>query len=128
MSALPSIPTEDEIFLFLRRKYAQASDERQKEMGLSYTTVETRDLAREIHRYIARYISAPVPMREGFAAGFEDSDGDMGFFAGMFSTVEEIERESPPDGGHGRTAYIVYFDDGAAYKIARWNTSSLKWE
>lgn len=36
---------------WLKRKYVQEADARQKEMGLSYTNAETSDLAREIARF-----------------------------------------------------------------------------
>ncbi len=49
----------DEMILnFLNRKYVQRSDERQKAMGLQYTTAETHDLAREINSYIRAMIAA----------------------------------------------------------------------
>lgn len=41
----------DVIEAWLRRKYVQQADDRQKEMGLSYTTAETKDLAAAIARF-----------------------------------------------------------------------------
>ena len=43
---------EREVELWLRRKYITRSDARQKAMGLDYVEAETRDLAREISRFI----------------------------------------------------------------------------
>lgn len=43
---------EEHVFAWLNRKYTQRADERQKAMGLQYTTAETHDLAREIVNYI----------------------------------------------------------------------------
>jgi hypothetical protein len=44
---------EERIFAFLSRKYTQAADRRQREMGLQYTTAETHDLAKEMARFFA---------------------------------------------------------------------------
>lgn len=43
---------EAALFEFLRRKYVQSADERQRDLGLSYTTAETRDLAKEVAAFI----------------------------------------------------------------------------
>lgn len=48
---------EDVWFDYLRRKYVQCSDKRQKEMNLQYMTAETHDLAREIVNYIEHLIN-----------------------------------------------------------------------
>lgn len=45
-------PFERSVFEFLQRKYVQSQDDRQKEMGLVYTTAETHDLAYEIARFV----------------------------------------------------------------------------
>ncbi len=44
--------TENRAFLFLLRKYVQSADDRQRAMGLQYTTAETHDLAKEITNFI----------------------------------------------------------------------------
>lgn len=41
-----------EVKTWLRRKYVTRADARQREMGLSYVTAETKDLAKEIARFI----------------------------------------------------------------------------
>jgi hypothetical protein len=43
---------EAKLFEFLCRTYVQHSDNRQRALGLQYTTAETRDLAREIARFV----------------------------------------------------------------------------
>lgn len=43
---------EDQIFAYLTRIYVQQADDRQKRMGLQYTTAETHDLAKTMARYI----------------------------------------------------------------------------
>jgi hypothetical protein len=48
-------------FEFLCRKYIQRADQRQREMGLTYTNAETHDLAKEISNHIARYLSGVRP-------------------------------------------------------------------
>lgn len=45
---------EERIFGLLSRVYVQEADERQKRMGLTYTTAETHELARTIAGWIDR--------------------------------------------------------------------------
>jgi len=40
------------LFSFFTRKYVQEADERQKGLGLTYTSVETHDLAKEVANFI----------------------------------------------------------------------------
>lgn len=40
------------IFDWLTRKYVQRADDRQKAMGLQYTTAETHDLAHELAKWL----------------------------------------------------------------------------
>lgn len=47
---------KEALFDFLCKKYIQRCDMRQKEMGLLYTTAETHDLAKELERFLLRYI------------------------------------------------------------------------
>lgn len=47
-----SLNLADQLFAFLCQKYVQQADERQKQMGLTYTTAETHDLASEIAKFI----------------------------------------------------------------------------
>lgn len=42
---------EARIYAFLRQKYVQSATQRQREMGLQYTTAETRDLAKQMARF-----------------------------------------------------------------------------
>lgn len=49
------VPTKEEMFEFLCRKYVQRADDRQKRMGLQYTTAETHDLAEEVVKYLKTY-------------------------------------------------------------------------
>lgn len=58
---------EAEVLAFLRRKYVQRADARQKSMGLQYTTAETHDLAEEIARLFARL----APQMQELEAGTE---------------------------------------------------------
>ena len=58
-------PSEGDVLQWLRRSYVSHADERQKAMGLSYTTAETEDLARGIARFVATW--AP-PTSEGGGA------------------------------------------------------------
>lgn len=39
---------QEEALLLLKRRYVQRADERQKQMGLSYTEAETTELAKTI--------------------------------------------------------------------------------
>jgi hypothetical protein len=39
---------EEIIFSWLLKKYVQQADERQRKLGLQYTTAETHDLAKQI--------------------------------------------------------------------------------
>lgn len=48
---------EADLFAFLSRKYVQRQDDRQKAMGLIYTTAETHDLAHEVVAFLARRAS-----------------------------------------------------------------------
>lgn len=50
--------SEADIFNYLNRKYVQRSDERQKSMGLQYTTAETHDLAREIMKFVRQRVES----------------------------------------------------------------------
>lgn len=49
-------PLEKDIFDFLCKKYIQLQDDRQKEMGIHYTTAETHDLAKEMERFFYNYL------------------------------------------------------------------------
>lgn len=49
----PSAGLEARLFAFLARTYRQTADERQKAMGLQYTTAETHDLARTVAGFLA---------------------------------------------------------------------------
>lgn len=49
---------EDDLFAFLCHKYVQRQDDRQKAMGLQYTTAETHDLARTLTAYFIGRIDA----------------------------------------------------------------------
>lgn len=44
-----------EVEAFLRRKYVTRADKRQLAMGLSYVTAETKDLAKEIAKFIREW-------------------------------------------------------------------------
>lgn len=44
-----------EVEAFLRRKYVTSADKRQRDLGLSYVTAETKDLAKEISRFIREW-------------------------------------------------------------------------
>lgn len=44
---------QDALFAFLCRKYVQRADDRQRDMGLQYTSAETHDLAKELARFIS---------------------------------------------------------------------------
>lgn len=44
-----------EVEAFLRRKYVTRADKRQRAMGLSYVTAETKDLAKEIAKFIREW-------------------------------------------------------------------------
>lgn len=48
---------EDYALETLKRKYVQRADQRQKDMGLSYTEAETTDLARTMARYAINVIN-----------------------------------------------------------------------
>jgi hypothetical protein len=60
---------EAELFAFLRRKYVQRADARQKAMGLVYTEAETHDLAREIARFISNHDVPLDPTALQYAIG-----------------------------------------------------------
>jgi hypothetical protein len=49
---------EKEMFTFLSSHYVQRSDARQAEMGLTYTTAETHDLAKQAVRHLLNSIAA----------------------------------------------------------------------
>jgi hypothetical protein len=45
-------PLAEDVFDFLCERYVQRADERQKIMGLQYTTAETHDLAEQLAKFI----------------------------------------------------------------------------
>lgn len=56
-----TVAVERAVFDFLCRKYVQRADDRQREMGLTYTVAETHDLAKELTRFLA---AQGMPLRE----------------------------------------------------------------
>lgn len=61
-------PLEEALFHFLCRKYVQRSDERQRSMGLQYTTAETHDLAKEVARFVDTRTTPTDGLREALEA------------------------------------------------------------
>lgn len=51
---------EDDLFAFLCHRYVQRQDSRQAQMGLRYTTAETRDLARTLTAYFVGRVDASL--------------------------------------------------------------------
>lgn len=70
--------TEQELFDFICRKYVQRSDERQKQMGLQYTTAGTRDLASTIFEFVAYRSHVLYRTRDKDAPeSIKDRNGDV---------------------------------------------------
>jgi len=50
---MTQIPSAEKIEEFLRKKYVVRADSRQRGLGLSYITAETKDLAKTIHKFLS---------------------------------------------------------------------------
>ena len=76
-------PDKNEIasmaFQFLARKYVQRADDRQKLMGLQYTSAETHDLANEIANFVLSF--SPLPQQtalvEPYSPDLDDVNGRL---------------------------------------------------
>jgi hypothetical protein len=68
--------TENGLFTFLMRKYTQAQDDRQRAMGLTYTTAETHDLAKEISTFLNNNVDSLFESYEALCLAVEKRTGE----------------------------------------------------
>jgi hypothetical protein len=71
------------ILEWLRKKYVQRADERQKAMGLQYTEAETHDLAREFYNAHVAPLKAEIAQLK---AGGQVTRGEL-------ERLEEFKRQ-----------------------------------
>lgn len=71
---------KDLIFNFLCRKYTQAADKRQQEIGLQYTTAETHDLSAELAKFFRNRLT--VAQRAALRRAVSEAEGWRGALVG----------------------------------------------
>ena len=107
---------EDYAYALLKRKYTQRSDARQKEMGLSYTTAETRDLAKTLVQF------ASACMAQQAAEAAENAEDrrqrEIAEAIGLgFVKYEAGQNVTPPDEA-GEWWYHRDYPDGDWFRSA----------